>query len=424
MNNKNFSTFSLIILFFLSILPLNADNGIMFYFIPGERLVIRDRQNIRINEYYNFDKGPDNYLGFSFREVKGILTLNSAGIQEFELSGNYYIFQTLKRNDTLIAKMIEEVVPVSFNIFPNGQYEVSNEYYFPNLQSFPLFPTEPVEPGDIWTGYGVRVVDPDRDGNYTRVRFLCEFTYLGPDVYNGRPVHFITAQYAMRYSRGDDPFGDPSIVQITGKHVVTIRMAGDGLSLELIQDLMDEQYLFADDRVLEFNGSILTFFEGTEPLDKPEMLKELLEELGEKAGINTEDDPLDDEPIFEEFDIELDEHPDGIILTINNIHFVENEAIVLADEEFRLDSIAEVLLNISDRTFFVIGHTTDIGPVYFLYELSVARAKAIVDALIDRGIPAARLLYEGRGGTEPLVPNNTEENKTRNRRVEIIILED
>ncbi len=424
MNNKNFSTLALIILFFLFIFPLFSDDGIMFYFIPGERLVIKDRQNIRVNEYYNFNEGPNNYLGFSFREIKGILSLNSTGVQEFELSGNYYIFQTLKRNDTLIAKMIEDVVPVSFNIFPNGQYEVSNEYFFPNLQSFPLFPAEPVEPGDKWTGYGVRVVDPDRDGNYTRVRFICEYTYVGQDVYNDRTVHYITAQYAMRYSRGDDPYGDPSLVQITGKHVVTIRMSGDGLGIELITDLMDEQYLFANDRVLEFNGSILTFFEGTEPLDKPETLRVLLEELGEKAGIHLNDDLLDDKPIIPELDIELDEHPDGVIMTINNIHFAENEAIVHPDEEFRLDSIAEVLLNITGRTFFVIGHTTDIGPADFLYELSVARAKAIVDALIERGIPADRLLYEGRGGTEPLVPNNTEENKAVNRRVEIIILED
>ncbi len=48
----------------------------------------------------------------------------------------------------------------------------------------------------------------------------------------------------------------------------------------------------------------------------------------------------------------------------------------------------------------------------------------IVDYLTGHGIEAERFIYKGRGGTEPVAANDTEENRSKNRRVEIIILED
>ncbi len=72
----------------------------------------------------------------------------------------------------------------------------------------------------------------------------------------------------------------------------------------------------------------------------------------------------------------------------------------------------------------MIGHTAAIGTPESQVDLSVQRARAIVDFLISRGIDAGRFLYEGKGGTQPVAPNDTEENMARNRRVEIVILED
>jgi outer membrane protein OmpA-like peptidoglycan-associated protein len=56
-------------------------------------------------------------------------------------------------------------------------------------------------------------------------------------------------------------------------------------------------------------------------------------------------------------------------------------------------------------------------------ELSVQRAKRMVDELVKRGISADRFLYKGWGGTRPLRDNATEEGRAQNRRVEITILE-
>ena len=111
-------------------------------------------------------------------------------------------------------------------------------------------------------------------------------------------------------------------------------------------------------------------------------------------------------------------------VTLNDIHFVAEEAVVLPDERPRLQAVAEALKRIPVRSFLVIGHTADVGTPESQQELSVRRAKAIVDFLVSQGMASERFLYEGKGGTQPVAPNDTEENKARNRRVEIVILED
>ena len=123
-------------------------------------------------------------------------------------------------------------------------------------------------------------------------------------------------------------------------------------------------------------------------------------------------------------DVDIIETEEGVKLTLNNIHFIADKAIILPEEKERLDALAETLKKIKDRTFLVVGHTAKAGTVKEQYELSVKRAKAIVDYFVSKGMEAKRFLYEGRGATEPVAPNDTEENMRKNRRVEIYILED
>jgi OOP family OmpA-OmpF porin len=123
-------------------------------------------------------------------------------------------------------------------------------------------------------------------------------------------------------------------------------------------------------------------------------------------------------------DVTVEERDQGVALTLNNIHFVADKETILASEKPRLDSLAETLKKIEGRTFLVVGHTAKSGTEAEQRELSIKRAKAIVDYLASKGIDAKRFLYEGRGATEPIAPNDTEQNMAKNRRVEIIILED
>jgi outer membrane protein OmpA-like peptidoglycan-associated protein len=120
----------------------------------------------------------------------------------------------------------------------------------------------------------------------------------------------------------------------------------------------------------------------------------------------------------------IEQKKEGISVSLNNIHFVAEQATFLPDELSRLEALAGALKLIEGRSFHVIGHTAAVGTPESQYDLSVKRAKAVVDFLASHGISAGRFLYEGRGGTEPVAPSDTEENMAKNRRVEIFILED
>ena len=89
-----------------------------------------------------------------------------------------------------------------------------------------------------------------------------------------------------------------------------------------------------------------------------------------------------------------------------------------------LDAITE-FLGMWDGTVKVVGHTCDL-PVHTKkypsnWELSVARAVEVVEYLDVNGIRGERIVALGSAETEPIVPNDTEENRSRNRRVEIIL---
>jgi chemotaxis protein MotB len=91
-----------------------------------------------------------------------------------------------------------------------------------------------------------------------------------------------------------------------------------------------------------------------------------------------------------------------------------------------IQKIHDVLVS-TDGDIAVAGHTDDIPistPRYRSnWELSTSRATSVVHELLrDGDIPAERFVLEGYADTEPLVPNDSVENRARNRRVEVIVL--
>ncbi len=96
-------------------------------------------------------------------------------------------------------------------------------------------------------------------------------------------------------------------------------------------------------------------------------------------------------------------------------------------DEFTPDSkqlIQSVLAEIARRPapeVIVIGHTDRLGTVQFNDALSLRRAERAREELVKAGVPADRIVIEGRGEREPLIPTPDEVAEPRNRRVEISI---
>ena len=103
---------------------------------------------------------------------------------------------------------------------------------------------------------------------------------------------------------------------------------------------------------------------------------------------------------------------------INNIYFDFDKA-VLKEESFpSLDKLVNTIMTNKDIEVCIIGYTDDVGSAAYNQKLSERRAKAVYQYLIDNGIDKEILNYRGEGQDNPIAPNDTDENRQLNRRVE------
>lgn len=100
----------------------------------------------------------------------------------------------------------------------------------------------------------------------------------------------------------------------------------------------------------------------------------------------------------------------------------ETNSYKLKGEHFSaLDSIGKFLLAHPTLEVFVSGHTDSTGSERHNVALSMRRAEVVADYLIDKGALLDRVSFKGYGSSQPIRENETEEGRSRNRRVEILI---
>jgi len=109
---------------------------------------------------------------------------------------------------------------------------------------------------------------------------------------------------------------------------------------------------------------------------------------------------------------------DGFIAL--DVHFATAKADILPESRPLIDEAVKMLKARSALRVGVEGHTDDTGTPAGNLQLSEARAKSVVAALIAAGIDAKRLTPAGFGQTKPVADNRSEAGRAKNRRVEIV----
>lgn len=115
-----------------------------------------------------------------------------------------------------------------------------------------------------------------------------------------------------------------------------------------------------------------------------------------------------------------EEEPRDVLIIHFGFEFGDTEPII--EDEYVFDQVLDRMEEDPELTIEIVGHTDDVGPTRFNQRLSVLRAQAIYDILFELGADPDRMAFLGKGEDEPLVPNDTEENRAENRRVEIVFL--
>ena len=109
---------------------------------------------------------------------------------------------------------------------------------------------------------------------------------------------------------------------------------------------------------------------------------------------------------------------DGTSISLDNILFNFNESTLLESSLPQLDKLYKILNENTELNVEIIGHTDSIGSIEYNKELSMKRAVSVREYLVSKGISASRINCYGKGASEPLLPNTTEENRAKNRRIE------
>ena len=127
---------------------------------------------------------------------------------------------------------------------------------------------------------------------------------------------------------------------------------------------------------------------------------------------------------LEDGEVEVIVYPDRMSLALaQDVSFKSGSASLTDVGDETVKSLAALVERHPDRRFMVEGHTDSV-PIHndryrSNWELGAARAVSVVNQLVEAGVPEDRLAATTYADTQPLVPNDSTENKAMNRRVEI-----
>ena len=121
--------------------------------------------------------------------------------------------------------------------------------------------------------------------------------------------------------------------------------------------------------------------------------------------------------------VETHRTPNGIVMVLPNsiFRFEFDSAELNQHNRELLSRVAGILLVSKAYGLSVFGYTDDIGTAEYNQQLSLRRAKAVEDYLVQSGIDPAIINVKGYGKTSPLVAGTSADSRAKNRRVEIAL---
>jgi outer membrane protein OmpA-like peptidoglycan-associated protein len=121
--------------------------------------------------------------------------------------------------------------------------------------------------------------------------------------------------------------------------------------------------------------------------------------------------------------LQLRETESGVVITLGDVLFRTGESELLEEAHSSLVEVVDLLQTEPDKKIRIEGHTDSVGNPEFNLKLSEDRATSVSMALVNLGVSAERVSSIGLGEDFPIASNDTEEGRSRNRRVDVILLD-
>jgi outer membrane protein OmpA-like peptidoglycan-associated protein len=122
--------------------------------------------------------------------------------------------------------------------------------------------------------------------------------------------------------------------------------------------------------------------------------------------------------------LELRQTDRGVVVTLGDVLFELGETELQPAARDNLQDVVDLLQTEPDKRIRIEGHTDSTGPASVNLRISQERAEAVQRELVALGIAADRIQAVGMGEDFPIASNEDSEGRSRNRRVDVILLDD
>ena len=300
-----------------------------------------------------------------------------------------------------------------------GRYTITDQYFMPIVRNVPLFPVDDVKIGESWEGEASEAYDFSEVFGIMRpviAPFKINYKYVGKEQKEGQTLHIIEASYQKEYDIPQKFIKEYRRKNSRGQWPVKTNVRSEqkiawnaqkGLIASYNEDFTIAIFLNTGDEVT---------YIGTSYANTEEIIRKEMEASGDEVKKNIEKLKLENTTV-QKTDKRLK-------IIIENIQFEPNSSILRDSEKEKLKKIALILKEHSKGDLLIEGHAVFSSTRERQKQVSQERASAVANYLAELGARAREHIFtRGLGAAYPLFPNTTEENKAKNRRVEITIIE-
>ncbi|MDR2144754.1 MAG: OmpA family protein [Treponema sp.] len=291
-----------------------------------------------------------------------------------------------------------------------GRMTIDDRYYMPVVRNVPVFPDRDLKEGEVWTAEGHETHDFRTSFGIEepyRIPFEANYVFLGNRTWKGKSYPAFSVSYRIFY----EPRAVPGKVwprRIMGASDQVVYWDTELGQAAAYDETFRMVFELSSGSTVEYRGRAEAEIIEAEIMKKEEVAREIADEIA-KRGIDDASVRIVDE---------------GVTISLENIQFQPDSAVLLESEKTKLDKIGEILRMYPGRDILVGGHTALAGTAAGRQRLSMERAAAVSDYLISKNVrDPSQVVARGYGADRPVADNGTAEGMRKNRRVEIILLE-
>jgi OOP family OmpA-OmpF porin len=245
-----------------------------------------------------------------------------------------------------------------------------------------------------------------------------------PDLFTRMPGFHIYNYEVREFDRFEFPVGPNKTEKIEGRYIYVDYYANNGITLPSGLQIVKNY----ENAIKAIGGSVVYEWDDAGEYATLKAIKDTTEVWAQIAAasngmykINIIEKKAMKQDVVANADVLAGSIKATGKVAVYGIYFDTDKADIKPGSEAALAEIVKMLKADSKLKLYVVGHTDNVGQFGHNVKLSQERAAAVAKELVGKyGIAASRLIAYGDGPTSPVAPNNTENGRSKNRRVELV----